>query len=163
MASGVLPVGCELAIPEDVQPGRGWSRFMLEMAAHIGPYATLLLCDRFGGREIYVPADADKSPFVAVIGEERAAIVARVYRRERIAIPTARYALNRARRGAILAAVRAGSLTVTQAARMLGLRRDYVSTLKNAGDEGVGVAPAPIARKHDPRQLDMFKAPEGQG
>lgn len=130
---------------------------MLEMASHIGAYATLLICERFGGRDIYIPADAAKCPFLALIGEEKANCISWVYRRETITVPTARYALSRARRGGVLAAARARKITVAQAARMLGLRRDYVSKLLNKGDEGIGVI-RHIAhvREADPRQIDMF-------
>lgn len=130
---------------------------MREMAEHIGAYETLLISEHFGGREMYVPADAAKSPFRPLIGAAKAKTLSWVYRRDTLAIPTAGYALRRARRACILAAVRAGEVTVADAARMLGIRRDYASKLINQTDEGCEAVPAPIGRaRHDPRQLDMF-------
>ena len=135
---------------------------MREMATHIGAYEVLLICERFGGQDIYVPADTSKSPFVAVIGHAKAQTLSWVYRREKLAIPTARYALARARRADTLAAVRAGEMTVADMARTLGIRRDYASKLVTQTDEGLGVTPIrPCRATHDPRQIDMFD--EGTG
>lgn len=162
MAERALPSLSEYPIPRDVAPGPGWSARMLEMAEHIGPYETLLIVDRFGGQDVYVPADADKSPFAELIGREKAAALSWAYRRERLAVPTAPYALARARRAAIIAAVRANKLTVSDAARIMGVRRDYASKLINRTDEGQGVVPARFLPKpRDPRQLDMFSGRAG--
>jgi len=148
----------DFPIPSDVAPGPGWSAGMRDMAAHIGAYATLLISERHGGEEVYIPADATRNPFLPLIGGEKARALSWVYRRETLPIPTARTAIARARRAGIIAAARNGRLTVSDAARIMRLRRDYVSKLVNRTDEGAGVPPAPIGatRAVDPRQLDMF-------
>jgi hypothetical protein len=127
------------------------------MAEHIGAYETLLISDHFGGREFYIPADPEKNPFLPLIGAAKARTLSWVYRRDTLAIPTARYALSRARRGGIIAAVRSGNLTVADAARTLGLRRDYTSKLVNQTDEGrSGSSCAMAARRADDRQITIF-------
>jgi len=154
-----LPSLEDFPIPRDVAPGKGWSPQMLEMADHIGAYETLLVCDGLGGRDLYVPADAAKSPFLPLIGAAKAKRLSWAFRRETITISRADYALRRARRAGIIASVRSGDLTVADAARIMGVRRDYASRLVNHTDEGVGTCPAFDRRKrHDPRQLDMFEA-----
>lgn len=127
---------------------------MIELADHIGAYEALLICAEFGGREIYIPADPGKNPFLALIGAERAAIVANVYKHNVFAVPTARFAIARVLREPLIAAARSGEITVTEAARRLGLRRDYVSRLVNRVD--VRTCPPHHSPARDRRQLDMF-------
>lgn len=147
----------DLPIPHDAAPGPGWCPFMREMADHIGAYHTLVIVEALGGRKVYVPADAARSPFLPLVGMEKARLLSWVYRRETLELPTGGYALARARRGCILASVREGALTVSQAARILGVRRDYASRLVSRTDEGKGVVPTSInARPRDPRQGDLF-------
>jgi hypothetical protein len=74
------------------------------------------------------------------VGEEAARILSRVYRRERIVIPTAKAALRAARRASALARVRQGELSISEAARLVGSLRSYVSYLINHTDEGLPVA-----------------------
>jgi hypothetical protein len=146
-----------MPIPREVAPGPGWSAQMREMAEHIGAYETLLICDRYGGQEVYIPADATKNPFLPLVGAAKAKALSWAYRRDTLAIPTAGYALRRARRAGIIAAVRAGQVTVAEAAKILGLRRDYASKLINQTEEGREVAPAPIGLPRvDPRQTSIF-------
>lgn len=133
---------------------------MREMAAHIGARATLSVVDRFGGESLYIPADPTKNPLLPLIGADKARALSWVYRRETLAIPTARYALARVRRAGVLAAVRSGHMTVAEAARVLGVRRDYASKLVNQSDEGLSAAPL-VKSADDARQFDMF--PEKQG
>jgi hypothetical protein len=116
---------------------------MLEMADHIGPYATLLLVERFGGMRIYVPKDyakgksyPDRGSIREVVGEEAARKLSQIYCREYLAIPTGRTALARARRAPIIAAVRSGNMTGGDAARMLRVARPYLSHLVNHTAEG---------------------------
>lgn len=159
MAARALPSIEDMPLPRDVAPGPGWSARMREMADAIGAYDTLLIVERFGGQELYVPADPDKSPFLPLIGREKAKVLSWVYRRERLAVPTAAYALARARRAGVIAAVRVGELTVTDAARVMGVRRDYASKLVNQTDEGAGTVPVQLyPARHDPRQIDLFGA-----
>jgi hypothetical protein len=152
-----LPSLSDFPIPADVVPGAGWCELMREMADHIGPVTTLMIVEHFKGQNIYVPADAAKSPFLPLIGAEKARVLAWVYRRETLAIPTAAYALARARRGPVMASVRRGDMTVSDAARILGVRRDYASRLLSKTDEGRNIAPSPATNaRHDPRQGDLF-------
>jgi hypothetical protein len=159
MRPRTLPDASAYPIPADIVPGKGWSPAMLEMATHIGARATLAISERFGGEEIRVPIDPKRNPFRALIGAERAERLSAVYGGERIAIPMATVALAVARRGPLVAAVRAGRLSVTDLARALGMRRDSASKLVNATSEGIGATPAAIGEPAvDPRQLDMFFA-----
>lgn len=147
-----------LSIPDDVMPGKGWSKLMVEMAAYIGARAVLALCERYGGQQVYFPADPAKVPFLDVLGRSKAEALCSVYRGERVTLPTARYAIARAKRGGIIAAVRAGHITVAEAAARLHLRRDTVSGLVKSKEEGIGcLSSLPITPRGDPRQLDMFQ------
>jgi hypothetical protein len=156
--------GSELPIPTDVRPGPGWTEQMLEMADHIGAYRTLLLVERFGGMRIYVPADWSlgkvydgKGSIRDVIGEEGARILSRIYCREYLVLPTARHALSRARRQAMIASARAGDIPVSEAARRIGTTRPYLSYLVNQTDEASGDdAPPERNGRRDTSQLDMF-------
>lgn len=126
----------ELPIPVNVRVGPGWTGQMIEMADHIGPYPTLLIVARFGGQHLYIPVDPECGPLREVVGSETAAILSRIYGRERFAVPVGRSALSRARRGPVLAKVRAGKLTASAAARMIGTARSYLSHLLNHTNEG---------------------------
>lgn len=155
----------ELAIPEDVTVGAGWTERMIEMAVHIGAYRTLQLVDRFGGMRIYVPKDPErgkaygsKGSIVDLIGIGAAAKLSAVYGGEYFLFPTAKYAVDRAKRAPILAAVRAGTMTAALAARMLKTSRPYLSHLVNQTDEGEDARPRAPTRQElaDLGQLDMF-------
>ncbi|WP_343526920.1 hypothetical protein [Sphingomonas sp.] len=154
-----LPRLADLPIPDDVKPGRGWSPFMLEMAAHISAKHVLILVDRFGGQDVYVPIAPEKSPFIDVLPLETVAKLAHVYGREKLEIPTGREALARARRAPVIAAVRAGRLNKNDAARMIGSNRRYVAHLANQTNEADD-APIFVPRRPvDSRQLEMFAEP----
>lgn len=148
----------QLPIPEDARPHHSWPPLMLDLAAHIGPYATLRLVDAFAGQYIYVPLDPARSPFTDVIGADKAAILAHVYGRERLPIPSGRNALSRARRGGIIALVRSKRLTVSEGAARLRMPVRHLSTLINKTDEGTDAEPLLLLeRPRDARQLDMFE------
>lgn len=151
----------ELPIPEDVRADRHWTETMVEMAAHIGPYRTLLLVDRFGGMRIYVPADWRKGKTYEgigairdVIGDEGARILSDVYRREYLLVPTARAALAAARRAPLIAQIRSGDLSITEGARILGTKRSYLSHLVNHSTEGGGDPGPTTGRARG--QMDLF-------
>ena len=147
----------DLPIPEDVRPGPGWTGQMLEMADHIGPYATLLLVERFAGQNIYVPKDPARGRLTEVIGRDKAAVISRVYACNRLEIPRARKALGRAGRGPIGAIARKGDMTVAEAAVRAGTTRTFMSYLVNRTDEGEdGLQWTPPRRPADPRQIEMF-------
>lgn len=146
-------------IPPKVEIGPGWSPFMCELADHIGARDVLRICEALGGRDIYVPADPERSPFLSITGLEKAKKIAWIYRGERLVIPTAYTAINRARLSSVLPSIRAGELTVAGAARILGMRRDSVSRLVNrAGDVSADGLSFRRMRKSDQRQIDMFPA-----
>ena len=154
--------GAELPIPEDASPGPGWTEQMLEMAAHIGPYRTLQLVECFGGSRIYVPQDPTRAKSYAsvvdCIGAAAADKLSKIYGREYLEVPTARYAVARAKRAPLLAEVRAGRVTVSDAARRLKSSRPYVSYLINDTDEGkrrAGSIPLPPPER-DPAQIELF-------
>jgi hypothetical protein len=161
----------ELPIPEDARPGPGWTDRMLEMAEHIGAYRTLQLIDRFGGMRIYIPKDPERGKaygrrgsIVDVVGIGVAAKLSAVYGSEYFHFPTAKAAVNRAKRAPILAAVRDGTMTGAAAARMLGTARPYLSHLVNETDEGKGggaIVRRADPERRDPSQMDMFGDDEG--
>lgn len=91
---------------------------------------------------VYIPADytrgkayEGRGSIRQVIGDRAAEILSDVYRREYLLIPTAREALDRARRAPIIAAVRSGDMTATDAAKALSTSRPYMSYLVNQRDE----------------------------
>lgn len=159
-----FPPPDELPIPEDVRPGPGWTERMLEMADHIGPYRTLLLIDRFGGMRIYIPADwtkgkryEGKGSIRDVVGDQAAKILSEIYRREFFLVPTAKHALSRARRHAVIASVRAGDISGADAAKILKTSRPYLSYLVNETDEGMDGGEMPRRNGRGlAGQLDMF-------
>ena len=147
----------DLPIPDDVRPSQGWSKIMIEMAAYIGARDVLRLCERYGGQQVYFPTDTAKAPFMDVLGEAKAEHLCRVFRAARITLPTARYAIAQVKRAGVIAAVRAGSLTIGEAAARLHLRRDTVSQLVRQSTEGQDCKPvAVLCRPHDTRQIEMF-------
>jgi hypothetical protein len=154
----------ELPIPENARTGEGWTNRMLEMADHIGAFRTLQLCDAFGGMRIYVPKDPERGKsygrrgsIVDVIGIGAAAKLSAIYGSEYFHFPTAKLAINRAKREPVLAAVRAGELECAAAARMLRTKRSYISHLVNQTEEGAdGPEVARGASQRDDRQMDMF-------
>ena len=148
----------ELPIPEDARPHASWPPLMLEMAAHIGAYATLCLVDAFAGQYIYVPLDAARSPFREIVGAEKAEILSHVYGRERLPIPAGRNPLMRARRAGVIALVRSNKMTVSEAAARLRMPVRHLSTLINKTDEGTDAEPLLLLdRPRDARQIEMFE------
>jgi hypothetical protein len=118
-----------LPIPVDIQPDDSWPASLVEMALHIGPYSTLLVADRFGGLDLYMPHWAESSAAWSVIGLEKARILCRVYDRESMAIPVAGEALRRARRRDVLRAVLDRRIGLTEAAYIMRTSRRYVLKL----------------------------------
>lgn len=146
----------DIPIPMDAQAYENWAPIMLDMAAHIGPYATLLLVDAFAGQQVYVSSNPARSPFAEIIGTDKAAILAHVYGREQLQIPSGRRELLRARRQGIIAAVREKRMTVGEGAAILRMARRHFSHLVNHSDEGLECEPLVLTPRKDPRQLDMF-------
>jgi hypothetical protein len=118
-----------LPIPQDIEPDDSWPASMLAMAEHIGPYATMLVADRFGGLDLYMPQDPARSPVSAVIGPEKAGILCRMYQREGLPVPAAAQALRRARQRDLLRAVRDRKVSLTEAAYVLRTSRRYLLKL----------------------------------
>lgn len=152
-----LPRLHELPIPDDVKPDKRWSPLMLEMAAHIGPAATLRFCDALGGREIRVSPHVDRRQFEGVLSDEEAARFTHAFSRERLNVPVASRAILAARRAPVLAAVRAGKLTIGEAAAICHTPRNYISQLVNRTTEGTDAAPiVALPSVRDPRQMDLL-------
>lgn len=148
----------DLEIPTDIRPGKSWTQSMLEMAVHIGPYATMQIVDRFGGLELYVPRSADSWHVTDLIGKDAAAKLCATYGRERLPIPVARAAVSAAKRQGVVAAVRARKLTLTQGAHILRTSRTYLSALVNGTDEGEGAIPMiPVNRRLHVGQFELFE------
>lgn len=157
--SGQLPRLDDLPIPADVQPGPGWTGQMIEMADHIGAYATLCLIAAHGGEEVHIPASAERSPFADVLSSEHRATIARVYGGNRILIPVGRVAIARARRAVVIAAVRANKITGAEAQKIIGTSRTYVAHLVNHTDEGMDKGTQAKAQAL-PTQGDLFSLPD---
>jgi hypothetical protein len=155
-----FPPPDQLPIPQDVRPDRFWTEQMLEMAEHIGAYCTLLIVDRYGGEQLYIPVDPSKSKLRDLIGAEAAATMSHVYGREVLQIPTAKHALARARRQAIIASVKAGDMSGGDAARILRTSRSYLAFLVNQSDEAAEGEDRRPSRGH-PGQLHLFGDEDG--
>ncbi|RQW45310.1 hypothetical protein [Novosphingobium sp. LASN5T] len=140
----------DLPIPPDIKVHEYWPPLLAEMADHIGAYDTLRVVDAFAGRDVYFPMDVERSPFTQVIGREKATILSHVYGRERLPIPTGSDTLLHAKRQGVIAAIRAGRLSVVQGASILRMARRHVSRLVNKTDEGIGYAPIDLP---EPRVL----------
>ena len=152
-----LPRLDEIPIPEDVQPTKGWTEQMVEMADHIGAYHTMQIVAHFGGQVVYIPVNPATNPFRDVIGPAKAEIISRVYGPYKFHVPTARAALSIARRGGILRLVRRREMTARDAAIILGTTRSYLTQLLKSGEDAE--PPALLPRKApptDPRQIDIF-------
>lgn len=152
----------DLPIPEDVQPGKAWTQSMREMADHIGPYATMLIVDRWGGLELYVPRSADTWHVSTVIGHAAAQKLCATYGRERLPIPRARAAVAAAKRQGVIAAVRAKKLSLTEGAHILRTTRTYLSGLVNGSDEGTLAQPFIAHRRPHIGQFELFEQETGQ-
>lgn len=124
----------DLPIPRDVRPGPGWTGQMLEMADHIGAYATMQIVERYGGQVLYISLDPERNVVRDLIGSAATEVLSRVYGRERISIPSARAAVRRAKWQPILAAVRAKELSLNEATKRLGAHRTYLCHLINKMD-----------------------------
>lgn len=148
----------DLPIPVDVQPDSSWTDVMIELADHIGAYEALLLVDAKGGTDPYIPVNPAGSRFAAIIGEEKAAILHRVYGLERLQLPVGDIALKHARRAGVIAAIRAKTMSLTEAALIRGMgSRSYISHLVNHSDEGKSARPLAISSgRPGTRQLALF-------
>lgn len=146
----MLPRLADLPVPENVQSDASiWGEQMLEMADHIGPFFTLVLCDRFGGQQVNIPARAELNPFREVLGDELSRRFTHVYQRCRLSIPRAKQPIEIAKRAGVIAAVREGLVSGADAAAVIGTSRTYMAHLVNHTSEGVGVAPTslPLSRE----------------
>jgi len=153
-AKRVLPRLHDLPIPSNIKVDVScWGDRMREMADHIGARAVLLISDRFGGQEFDMPKRKELCPFLDVVGEKKAEILAYVFGGERLSIPVARKAIARARRAGVIAAARAGQVTVSQAAIIAGTSRCYMSHLINHTDEGTDCDPIELVEPRLARLL----------
>ena len=154
---GRLPKLHEIPIPADVRPGPGWTGQMREMADHVGAYLTLCLVAAHGGEQVHVPRDPAASPFRDTLPPDVCAKIAWVHggSGNRLDLPVAQAAVNRARRAIVLAAVRECLLTGADAAKIIGTSRTYLAYLINQTNEG-----EKGEEKHDKpkqmKQLDLF-------
>lgn len=159
MPAGDLPRYDELPIPADVSVGTGWSPLMVEIADHIGAYAALKLIERHGGEHYRISRASRRNPFADAIGEAAATIFCEAFHGEKIDLPTGRDAIWRARARPVLARVRAGDLTIADAARILRVGRTRIHALLAEGDAAGEPPRRRRGRGPDPRQIDMFAPP----
>jgi hypothetical protein len=147
-----------LPIPVDVLPNASWSASLLEMAAHIGAYRTLLLHERFGGMTIYVPKTAEGWHVAEIIGAEAATKLAFVVGRGNLDLPLASAELWMARATPLIAAIRSGDLTYSEAAWQLHTTRQRLWREVNPPAIRGGKRPRKTARRHfDHRQLELLE------
>lgn len=153
-----LPRLDDLPIPSDATVGTGWSPMMVEIADHIGPYATLKLLERCGGDHFRVSARRVHPRFADAIGEEAAELFCKAFDGSKIDLPTGHAAIWRAKALPILERVRCNALTIADAARILRVARTRIHAVLVEQEK----AGAPKRRKGklvDPRQIDMFSSP----
>jgi len=131
----------DIPIPRDAMIDPCWPELLADIADRIGAYEALLIVDAFAGRELYIPLDPLRSPFVGLIRMKSVIAMANAYGRERLPIPTGSETILKAKRQGIIASIRAGGLNVVQGARILRMARRHVSRLVNQTDEGVGYEP----------------------
>lgn len=146
----------DIPIPDDVQPDTSWSQLLLEIAEIIGPRDTLRLVDAIGGREVYFAKSGPMPELLQLFGNEKAEALNYHFMGDWFELPTAKLALTRARRGAIIAAVRDEKMTAGQGASILNIGTRYMRHLVKRGEEGQDAVPLLLKRKVDPRQIDMF-------
>lgn len=157
-----LPRLNDLPIPDDVRAAPHWPEQMREMADWIGPLDTLRVSEAFGGEVVYISHNPQRSPFRDLLSPAQVETMARVYGGSRLTVSNALPLLRRVRRAGVIAATRAGRLTIMDAARICGTSRTYMSHLVNQTSEGAGapaLAVVPRRVAHDPRQIDMFETP----
>ncbi|ARR54776.1 hypothetical protein HY78_15700 [Rhizorhabdus wittichii DC-6] len=129
---------------------------MRELAEYIGAANVLLLCDRFGGQAIYIPARRPSKPHhvAKLIGEDAFQILIEKFASCRLQIATAHAAIRRAKRASVIAAARAGQISISTAAIIIGSSRPYTSELVNNSTEGFAINPGPLPR---PRELGLVE------
>lgn len=140
----------DLPIPPDARVHECWPPLLSEMADHIGAYDTLRVVEAFPGREVYIPINPENSPFRGLLGDETVKVMSHVYGRERLPIPVGSDTLLHAKRQGVIAAIRAGRLSVVRGAAILRMARRHLSRLVNQTDEGFGYAPIELP---EPRLL----------
>lgn len=136
-----LPRLSDIPIPPNIRPDESWPPSLVEVADHVGAYNALLLVERFGGDRFRVASDYKLSPLFAIWPPSVVEHFHFNFAHELFWVPTAKTALNRARRGAVLAAVRAGTLTGNDAAVILETSRRQVGTMLHYYGEGLDSAP----------------------
>ncbi len=146
----------DIPFPEDAQPTSKWPAQMVELADHIGGYNALRLIERFGGQQIRVSKDPERSPFREVLNARLVARIAQIYGGSVLELPVGRQALAEARRAPILASVRNGDMTVREAAKIIGTARTYVAQLVNRSEEACDAEPLRRPKRGDDRQIEMF-------
>jgi hypothetical protein len=137
----------DFPIPAEIEPDSSWTPQMREIASYIGPRATLLFCEAFGGRSAYLPRRADGKNwrrFCAVVGEPAVRSMIGAFAGCHLAVPRAAASIARARRAGVLAHARAGTFSIGETAEILGVTRNYAGWLVNHSGEGLGVDPAPL-------------------
>lgn len=148
----------DFAIPSTIEQDGGWGAGMRDLAQQIGPYATLLMCDVFGGQSIYFPRNADQSRgmnrIVNLIDDGPTRALCQAFGGRHVAVPKASTVLARARRAVVLSHARAGNLAVASAAAILGVTRNYAGRLINHTDEGLGVEPTTLPLTREQRLLN---------
>jgi hypothetical protein len=151
---------CE--IPDDIKikftldsKGRQDDKTLREIATHIGDAAALRLCQKLGGDYLYIPQTLRSDhPLIAAIGQAAADKMSKIYTWNRLDVPTAYYHLRRIQRASLIASIRANQITMSGAAKLLGIPVRRMREYTNATREGFKVAPLlPITPSP---QLDLF-------
>jgi uncharacterized protein YqjF (DUF2071 family) len=120
------------------------SPLLQELVEVIGPARAVILCQAFGGRELYIPITmGPRHRIVRAIGADGAAVLADRYGRNSLVIPFAA-ARNRAIRNGELAKV-AEEKGKSEAGRQFGMHTRSVRRILNSQPRG-----------RDPRQDELF-------
>lgn len=157
----------DLPIPDGVRIEPYWCEFMRELGEIIGARNALRLVERIGGHIFNVPGTYPDDWIVSdVIGPANARLFHDHYagwndahtRRIgcKVTVPTARRELERARLDPVIAAMQAGSMSLSDAAELTGLSIKRLSVLKGRVETASNTAAWSTQKPRDDRQITIF-------
>lgn len=147
----------DLPIPDDVQVDATWSKIMIELADFLGPRDALRICDLIGGIHIRrVPRNprAD-ARLVERLGPDLARRFCEAFAGATLDVPTGAKTLKRVRIRPILQKIRAGEMSIMEAALLTRLPRVCISGFLA---KGYDLAPGELPKRDD-RQMNLFAPP----
>jgi hypothetical protein len=148
----------DLPIPADVSVDARWPASLRELADHVGPRNALLIAEKFGGQQLSVPAKAELSPVLDLIGVTANQAFCWVYGKNgdhRHVFPMAKDQIFAAKAAPFIAAARAGTMSLDECAYILRVDRTHMWRLKQDVTRAGSAEPYKRASKVDPRQIDL--------